>query len=307
MKFLFKIGLFFISVNCCAQSWTWVDHSGVLYLKNGNDSIAITGVSPYTSAQWGGIFGNITNQTDLQTSLSAKQATLVSATNIKTINGNSLLGSGDLVVGGGAAAWGGITGTLADQTDLQNALNAKLATNGNGSSLTGLTKTQVGLANADNTSDANKPVSTATQTALDAKLATNGNGSALTGITASQIGATTIGGNIFALANPGAITFPRINADNTATARSAADMRTDLGLVIGTNVLAPNGNGSALTGLTAAQVSLGNVTNESKATMFTNAVLTGTFTAPNGTITNVMLATPGQTFQLSLATSFMKF
>jgi hypothetical protein len=36
-----------------------------------------------------------------------------------------------------------------------------------------VTKTQVGLSNADNTSDANKPVSTATQTALNAKI-TNG-------------------------------------------------------------------------------------------------------------------------------------
>jgi hypothetical protein len=34
---------------------------------------------------------------------------------------------------------------------------------------TGITKTDVGLANVDNTSDANKPVSTATQTALDLK------------------------------------------------------------------------------------------------------------------------------------------
>lgn len=40
---------------------------------------------------------------------------------------------------------------------------------GDGSNLTGLTKTQVGLANVDNTSDADKPVSTATQTALDGK------------------------------------------------------------------------------------------------------------------------------------------
>ena len=35
----------------------------------------------------------------------------------------------------------------------------------------GITKSMVGLANVDNTSDANKPISTATQTALDAKLA----------------------------------------------------------------------------------------------------------------------------------------
>lgn len=38
-----------------------------------------------------------------------------------------------------------------------------------GSALTGLTKTQVGLPNADNTSDLNKPISTAVQSALDLK------------------------------------------------------------------------------------------------------------------------------------------
>jgi len=38
--------------------------------------------------------------TGLDTVLSGKQATLVSATNIKTINGSSVLGAGDLVVSG---------------------------------------------------------------------------------------------------------------------------------------------------------------------------------------------------------------
>lgn len=58
---------------------------------------------------------------------------------------------------------------ISDVTNLQTTLDGKLATDGNGSSLTGLTKSQVGLANVDNTSDANKPVSTATQTALNNK------------------------------------------------------------------------------------------------------------------------------------------
>ena len=73
--------------------------------------------------------------------------------------------------GPGAAVWGDITGTLSSQTDLQTLLNTKLNSNGDGSSLTNLTKTQVGLSNVDNTSDASKPVSTATQTALNAKQA----------------------------------------------------------------------------------------------------------------------------------------
>lgn len=49
---------------------------------------------------WGSITGTLTSQTDLQNALNSKQATLVSATNIKTVNGSSLLGSGDLVIGG---------------------------------------------------------------------------------------------------------------------------------------------------------------------------------------------------------------
>lgn len=42
--------------------------------------------------------------TGLDAALSGKQATLVSGTNIKTVNGTTLLGSGDLVVSGGGAS-----------------------------------------------------------------------------------------------------------------------------------------------------------------------------------------------------------
>jgi len=53
-------------------------------------------------ANWGNIQGSLTSQTDLSNALNAKQATLVSGTNIKTINNNSILGSGDLSIGGGS-------------------------------------------------------------------------------------------------------------------------------------------------------------------------------------------------------------
>ena len=110
-------------------------------------------------------------------------------------------------ISGGSAAWGGITGTLSDQTDLNSALGFKAplasptftgtvsgitatmvglsnVTNIAQTSVTGLTGTQsvaafktglslvkadVGLGSVDNTSDAGKPVSTAQQTALDFK------------------------------------------------------------------------------------------------------------------------------------------
>jgi hypothetical protein len=81
--------------------------------------------------------GNVDNTSDVnkpissatQTALNAKQDTLVSGTNIKTIEGQSILGSGNI--------------------DLQ--------------------KADVGLANVDNTTDLLKPISTATQTALNLK------------------------------------------------------------------------------------------------------------------------------------------
>lgn len=68
---------------------------------------------------------NISEVNGLSTALDAKQATLVSGTNIKTVNGQSVVGSGDLVVSAPATTWGGITGTLSSQTDLNSALTSK--------------------------------------------------------------------------------------------------------------------------------------------------------------------------------------
>ena len=55
------------------------------------------------SSSWGSIGGTLSNQIDLQNALNAKQDTLVSATNIKTINSSSILGSGNLSITASAA------------------------------------------------------------------------------------------------------------------------------------------------------------------------------------------------------------
>jgi hypothetical protein len=55
------------------------------------------------SSSWGSIGGTLSNQTDLQNALNAKQDTLVSGTNIKTINSTSILGSGNLLITASAA------------------------------------------------------------------------------------------------------------------------------------------------------------------------------------------------------------
>lgn len=65
----------------------------------------------------------ISDVTNLQTSLDAKQSTLVSGTNIKTVNSTSLLGSGNIVINTTAS---GITNTPAGNiaaTNVQDAIN----------------------------------------------------------------------------------------------------------------------------------------------------------------------------------------
>lgn len=47
----------------------------------------------------------------------------------------------------------------------------------------------------------------------------------------TNLGATTLGGNLFTVTNPSAITFFRANADNTVTMRTASEMVQDLGVL----------------------------------------------------------------------------
>lgn len=68
----------------------------------------------------------------------------------------------------------------------------------------------------------------------------------------TNLGMDTVGSNIAMLTNPSAITFIRINADNTVTARSAGDFRTDLALVPGTNVQAYDADLAAIAALVSA-------------------------------------------------------
>ena len=90
-------------------------------LLHGN-GIYIDGLTSITH-----ISNNYYNKSYIDTGLSSKQDTLVSGTNIKTINNESILGSGNINIqgGSGSSTWGSITGTLSDQADLQTVLNSK--------------------------------------------------------------------------------------------------------------------------------------------------------------------------------------
>ena len=60
-------------------------------------------------------------------------------------------------------------------------------------------------------------------------VANGGTGATTAAGAITNLGGTTVGGNFFALSNPSAITFPRINANNTVDALSASDFRTAIG------------------------------------------------------------------------------
>lgn len=67
----------------------------------------------------------------------------------------------------------------------------------------------------------------------DLAVADGGTGASTAAGARTNLGATTVGANLFTLTDPSAITFLRVNADNTVTARSATNFRTDLGLGTG--------------------------------------------------------------------------
>jgi hypothetical protein len=79
----------------------------------------------FNDPSWGDVDGTLSNQTDLQNALDAKQDELVSGTTIKTINNESVLGAGNIDIQDLIPAWGTIIGDLSDQTDLQTELNLK--------------------------------------------------------------------------------------------------------------------------------------------------------------------------------------
>jgi hypothetical protein len=171
-----------------------------------------------------------------QSALNAKQDTLVSGTNIKTVNGTSVLGSGNIAISS-AVAWGGVTGTLSNQTDLQTALDGKVDEN---SAITGATKTKVtydqkGLvtAGADATT-ADIADSTDKRYVTDAQLVVVGNtsgtntgdnatNSQYSGLAASKQDTLVSGTNIKTINSTSLLGSGNVAVEPTITATTSAD------------------------------------------------------------------------------------
>jgi hypothetical protein len=185
--------------------------------------------------------------------LTGVQPTLVSGENIKTINGETILGSGDLTI---------------DKTD-------------------------VGLGNVDNTSDADKPISTATQTALDNKADLVGGK-----VPSSQIPAIAISEFLGAV-NSQAAMLALLGQEGDWCIRTDVDLTY---ILIGTDptdidnwqeIVTPTGAVTSVNGYTGVvvldqnDIGLGNVDNTSDLdkpiSTATQTALNGKFNNPTGT------------------------
>jgi len=116
------------------------------------------------------------------------------------------------------------------------------------------------------------------------KVTRGGTGAATASAARTNLGATTLGANLFTVSNPGAVTFPRFNADNTVSSLGASDYRTAIGAGVGDVTL----NGSqTLTNktITFADNTLTNVASINTAQTFTG---TKTFSGTTSTLAMVL-------------------
>ena len=152
------------------------------------------------------------------------------------------------------------------------ALKAPIASPTFTGTVSGITKTMVGLGNADNTSDASKPVSTAAQTALDLKASSSDvtNGLALKANLASPTFTGTVSGITSSMVGLGNVNNttdllkPISTAAQTALDLKASSSDVTNGLALKANLASPTFTGT-VSGIDKTMVGLGNADNTSDA------------------------------------------
>ncbi len=179
--------------------------------------------------------------------------------------------------------------------------------------ITSLAKSKVGLANVENTALSTwagssnittlGTIASGTWQGSTIGLAYGGTGATTASGARTNLGATTVGGNLFTLTNPSAVTFIRINADNTVSTLDAASFRTAIGAgtssTTGT-VTSVSGSGGS-TGLTLTG---GAITTSGTLTLGgTLAVANGGTGATTFTSNGIIYGNAGGTLQVTAAST----
>lgn len=217
-----------------------VDAKGDILVASGADAIARLGVGTngqvLTAAsgatygvQWSdpaavGVFGSSiefegSTANEFETTLAVTDPTADRTITLPDATGTVALTS-DITTHANLTEAHGATGAVVGTTNTQTLTN-KTLTSPVINTPTGITKSDVGLANVDNTTDANKPVSTATQTALDLKA--NLASPTFTGTVTLPVGTVTSG-----MILDGTIVNADINASAAIAQSKIADLTTDL-------------------------------------------------------------------------------
>lgn len=160
-----------------------------------------------------------------------------------TLTGGPITTTGTLTLGGTLAVASGGTGAATASGARLNLGAAASGANSDITSLLGLT-TALSVAQGGTgsttaagaraslsaaASGANSDITSLSGLTTALSVAQGGTGSTTAAGARTNLGGTTIGANVFTLANPSAVTFPRFNADNTVSALDAATFRTAIG------------------------------------------------------------------------------
>jgi hypothetical protein len=182
-----------------------------------------------------------------------------------TVNGITLSGtvtsSGSLTLGGtlsGVSLTTQVTGTLplanggTGQTSAQAAINslAGAVTSGQYLRGNGTNVVMSAIQAADVPTLNQNTTGTASNVTGTVAVANGGTGSTTAGGARTNLGATTVGANFFTLTNPTAVTFPRINADNTVSALDAATFRSAIGAGTGSGTVTSVATSGSVNGIT---------------------------------------------------------
>jgi hypothetical protein len=175
------------------------------------------------------------------------------------------------------------TGTAANVTG-----TVAVANGGTGATTAAAALTNLGAYAASNPSGYITSSGTAANVSGTVAIANGGTGATTAAAARTNLGATTLGGNLYTLANVAAIAFPRFNADNTVSSLDAASFRT----AIGAGTSSTTGTVTSVSGTgTASGLSLsGTVTTSGSLTLSgtVNSLAAGTYgISISGTAANV--------------------